>query len=168
MFEPIPRHGQRPKKETMMRLRIVPPQDDTECVERRRLDRIYEDLQDVTAALCELVPEPWQSGLRAISEAATDQEIGQRQRDLVVAIMNAPPSTQVSSFYESERAPCPLCGGTRQDGLGFALPLGMERHLYGHGHGSTGCAVLRAAVRMRRMELNERHGRRFYEPFVRV
>jgi hypothetical protein len=50
------------------------------------------------------------------------------------------------NISSSDRAPCPLCHGTPDSQAGgYALPLGLERHLGGFGTIQR-CPVLRAAI----------------------
>lgn len=62
----------------------------------------------------------------------------------------AEPNPEITSpFSLSERAYCPLCkeGSSAPYEKGFALPIGLERHLEGYG-GMIRCVVFNAARRM--------------------
>lgn len=136
-----------------------------ETVERWRIDIVFEELKSAVRTMRRMVPEPWQRGLLDIMLAETEGAVYDLQHKLISAILDAPLPTKVRNMFDSERAICPLCGGTRQDGQGFAVPTGLERHL--EGHGDHGCQVLASIVKVRLMEINEENGSRFYMPLGR-
>lgn len=141
------------------------PQEEIECVERWRLDRMFNEYSEVVTALQHTADEEWQAGLLAIGCAETDKEVRVKETELINAILESPFPERVISFFGDERAPCPLCRETpQQDMRGFALPAGLDRHL--RGHGARGCVVLNAVVRLARMQINESNGKRFYMPLV--
>ncbi len=136
-----------------------------ETLERWRLDKMFQEYRDVVTALRRTAGDQWQDGLLNIGCAETNKEVSIKENELIEAVLDSPFPEKVISFFGDERAPCPICGETpQQDGRGFSLPIGLERHL--RGHGTRGCVVLRAVVRLARMQVNESNDKRFYMPLV--
>lgn len=137
-----------------------------ECIEWKRLEIVYDDIRQLVYTLRSLIPyDIWYSYLRQLNRAETHQDIFRLEREAINSIVEANLPNTVTSPYENDRAPCPLCGSRRQDGQGFSLPIGLERHLQGYGN-SPQCGVLRAEVRFLHMQINELQGSRFYLPFI--
>jgi hypothetical protein len=134
----------------------------TRLVETWRLDRLYDDYAEAVHALMHRVAEPWGRLLQDIAYSTSYEEVRSREYDLVTALCEQlQPDYTLPSSDGKDRAPCPLCGDTTQNGEGFALPVGMNRHLT---HFS-GCTVLRLVTRLGRMNVNRELDRPFYGPY---
>ena len=128
--------------------------DTREWVKHRHLDQALAVYTDTAHAVFAQIPDPWGEFLRAIPHADTPYELDEREYALIRAICDTLlPSVPAQSPWDKDRAPCPLCQALTPHGLGFVLPLGMERHLL-DSREETGCPVLQAAIRLGHMHVH--------------
>jgi hypothetical protein len=113
------------------------------------MERMREEMYLLRRTVLSLVSEPFR---RLIDPPYNfTQEEGRRwDHDVVNKIV------QLVEPDAQGRTACPLCGDLTQTfGVGYSVPVGLERHLLGS-HNSKGCDVMHAAkglLRVRHREL---------------
>jgi hypothetical protein len=83
------------------------------------------------------------------------------ERDAVAAIIEKTPVlTAKHPPYDKDRAECPLCRDSPGTEDGYAIPIGLERHLTGYGN-MPKCPVIHAA-----MDLHQHRDQSFRSPLA--
>jgi hypothetical protein len=126
-------------------------------VERWRVEHLLDDFDELSRYIFQGLPEPWRSRLCEMSiDLELHDDVNRRIRDLEDEVLEYAQQHATPTILGQERAYCPLCGDGRQDGQGFALPLGLERHL----RNSDGrCDILRFWRNFAHMQVNRERGR---------
>lgn len=83
----------------------------------------------------------------------------ERAAQKILSRVKAKPAAEMGDFHSnSDRAYCPLCGGSSDNVFGtkgFAYPEGLHRHLTGS-YNARHCAVMKAALELARESARER------------
>ena len=113
-----------------------------------KMGRMREEMYTLRRTIIDLMPEKFRTVIDPPYDLHRDgsyqwqRETAERVVELTVADANG-------------KAPCPLCNDVPQvTGIGFSLPIGLERHLLG-GHNSQMCPVMHAANGLRRVRHRE-------------
>jgi hypothetical protein len=123
------------------------PADDRD----RELARLRDELFLARDTIIGLMPEPQMLLLEAYCYCETFEEADEWERwvvDGLIELADKRPGLDMGDRSPGAvRAWCPLCGLGASDPYrrGFAVPLGLGRHLLGS-HGSQRCRVFRAAA----------------------
>lgn len=100
--------------------------------------------------IIDLMPEPLREPLEGATWCKSIEDVQAWQAwaiDKVMALADSKPGAEMGGGTHTVRAYCPLCGGGSQSPApaGYAMPVGMRRHLEGS-HGSRRCEVFSAAI----------------------
>jgi hypothetical protein len=114
--------------------------------------RLRSDLYFTRRAIIDLAPANTQDLLNSyFQKCKTRADVRAWASDLVkslIALADARPAKEMGDYAGSlDRALCPVCGASADnvfDVRGFALPLGLRRHLEGLDNGRE-CEVIKAA-----------------------
>jgi hypothetical protein len=103
--------------------------------------RLEETIYDLRRALLDTVPYEF----REIIEYANvlPEDLRSREREAIETIIEKAVVVPAPNPYQRDRAECPLCRGRPRQETGYAMPLGLERHL--EGNRLEECSVMRAA-----------------------
>lgn len=121
----------------------VPP-DTRDATIRELQTRLY----FARRTIVELMPREIRKFLEASTWCESHHDIGAWQTWAVEAMLNfadKEPGEDMDGPVGTFRAYCPLCGGGSSGACGYAMPIGMERHLEGS-HGNRRCEVFAAAI----------------------
>jgi hypothetical protein len=116
----------------MTRLRFAPDHQEQE------IRRLQMDLDHARRAIIRLMPESLRDVLYSYHQCTSRGQLYQWRDAVSDQIIEFATPLPRRSAYESERANCPLCGGSAQSFYeteqGFSLPVGLHRHLVGWGN----------------------------------
>jgi hypothetical protein len=114
------------------------------------INRLRSDLYMARTTIVELMPEQVRQLIQHYHGFKSHDEAYQWEQDLIgklIAISQPKPAKEMRDYSSfTERAYCPLCGGSAQSiygTVGFAFPEGLRRHLAGT-YNSGRCLVFEA------------------------
>lgn len=100
--------------------------------------RLKNDLDHARRTIICLMPEPVQEILDSYYRSTSRVELHQWKSSVIDQLVELAKPVPRHTPYDTERAYCPLCGGSAQDFYqsqqGFSLPVGLHRHLEGWGN----------------------------------
>jgi hypothetical protein len=100
--------------------------------------RLKNDLDHARRTIIRLMPEPVQEILDRYYRCTSRIELHQWESNAIDQLVELAKPLPRHTPYDTERAYCPLCGGSAQDiyqsKQGFSLPVGLHRHLEGWGN----------------------------------
>jgi hypothetical protein len=113
--------------------------------DKERIERLESDLFTARLAIIELMPQAIQGILKSFYRCQNRGETYAWQDQTVEALIE---QAKVVSTWPDTRALCPLCGRGSSTAYaeGFAVPVGLSRHLIGWK--GPACAVFEAAYRL--------------------
>jgi hypothetical protein len=125
--------------------RQIPPPDTRDA----QIRKLKEELWAARHAIVEIMPAPLREPLEATFYCQSIKDVYEWQRWAIQKIMEQATELLGQDVVATDgqmRAYCPLCrgGSLGPYAAGFAVPIGMQRHLEGS-HGSRQCVVLAAA-----------------------
>jgi hypothetical protein len=115
--------------------------------------RLKDDLYQARRTIVCLMPEPVQEILDSYYRCTSRIELHQWESNVIDQLVELAKPVPRHTTYDTERAYCPLCGGSAQSiyqsQQGFSLPVGLQRHLEGWGN-THQCDVTVAAFKLAR------------------
>jgi hypothetical protein len=100
--------------------------------------RLKDDLYQARRTIVCLMPEPVQEILDSYYRCTSRIELHQWESNVIDQLVELAKPVPRHTAYDTERAYCPLCGGSAQSiyqsRQGFSLPIGLQRHLEGWGN----------------------------------
>jgi len=115
--------------------------------------RLKDDLYQARRTIVCLMPEPVQEILDSYYRCTSRIELHQWESNVIDQLVELAKPVPRHTAYDTERAYCPLCGGSAQSiyqsQQGFSLPIGLQRHLEGWGN-THQCDVTVAAFKLAR------------------
>jgi hypothetical protein len=130
----------------------MPAQDELADL-RQDVARLESELELAQTDLLETLPRPLQSRMYGYVSCTSREAAADWHTSLIEALIAEARKEQVGDpSGESSRAPCPLCHGGTRDLAGFAMPLGLQRHLLGE-MGQALCPFMRATRWLARRHL---------------
>jgi hypothetical protein len=121
------------------------------------IKRLEETICGLKRALLDTVPYEF---LDIIEHASVlPEDLWSWEREAIKAIIEKTVVVPSQTPYHKDRAECPLCRSRPGQETGYAMPLGLERHL--EGKGLERCSVMRAV-----MDLHQRRDQTFRSPLA--
>ncbi|MCQ4241909.1 hypothetical protein [Stutzerimonas stutzeri] len=112
--------------------------------------KLRSDLYMARTTILQLMPEAVQEAVKGYISCKSHDDVWQWKRGAIENILllaQSKPAKEMDEYASStDRAYCPLCGGSAQTiygGKGFAFPDGLRRHLEGS-YNSHQCSVFEA------------------------
>ena len=146
-----------------MRKRAVPT-DPHLILCQEEVRKLRSDLWMARRNLIELMPQPLEEMLTSYFSLKSREDVYRWWQDVVENVLTraTPKSWQEMKGASSisDRAYCPLCGGSSQNingEMGFAYPEGLRRHLGGT-FNARPCTVMEAAKQLARDHVDNIHG----------
>jgi hypothetical protein len=109
----------------------------------RDVKRLEETIYSLRCNLIHTAPYEFYEIIRHANVLRDD--LWRWEREAVAAIIEKAPVIPAATVYHKDRAACPLCRDLPGMEDGFAMPVGLERHLTGYGNMQQ-CPVMRAAM----------------------
>ncbi|HEY4212200.1 MAG TPA: hypothetical protein VGM84_12010 [Steroidobacteraceae bacterium] len=118
-----------------------------------RIRQLENELDDARRAIIRLMPETVQEILDSYYQCTSRIEFHHWKSKVIDELVELASPLPRHTPYDTDRALCPLCGGSAenfyQSTQGFSLPLGLHRHLEGWGR-THQCDVTAAAFALGR------------------
>lgn len=118
-----------------------------------QIQRLQDELDHARRTIIHLMPEPIPEILDSYTQCSSRHEVYLWESKAADQIIEFAKPLPAQGPYAGNRAYCPLCGGSPESSAyspeGFALPLGLHRHLTGWGN-TRQCDVTLAAFALAR------------------